>query len=94
MRLIASFIMSGCIFFLSLSLFFFFFLTTDKNITKTVSQQHMMKEFTLPRLRLLGPASNGLVLFIMLKSVNTSVYNAQTTLKPAPMVLECSKIQV
>ena len=35
--------------------------------------------------RLLGPASNGLALSIMLKSVNTSVYNAQTTLKLVQM---------
>jgi len=49
---------------------------TDLNITKIVSQQHMMKEFTSPGLRLLGPTSNGLTLFIILKSVSTSVYNA------------------
>ena len=41
------------------------------NITKKISQQHMMKEFTLPRLHLLGLASNGLALSIMLKGVNT-----------------------
>ena len=54
----------------------------------------MMKEFTLLRLRLLGPTSNGLALSIMLKSVNTSVYNAQIALKLVPMALESSKILV
>jgi len=68
--------------------------TTNKNITKTVSQQHMMKEFTPPRLCLLGLASNGLALFLMLKNLNTSVYNAQSALKPTPMALECQKMPV
>ena len=67
---------------------------TYMNITKPVSQQHMMKEFTLHRLRLLGPTSNGLALSIILKSVNTLVYNARTTLKPVPMSPECPKMSI
>lgn len=66
----------------------------DTNITKTISQKHMMKEFTPPVLRLLGPASNGLALFIMLESVNTSAYNVQKTLKLVPMAPECPKMYV
>lgn len=49
----------------------------------------MMKQFTPPRLRLLDPTSNGLTLSIILKSVNTSVYNAQKALKPISMAPEC-----
>ena len=51
----------------------------------------MMKYFTSPRLRLLGPASNAWPSSIMLKSVITYVYNAQIALKPAPMAPECQK---
>ena len=54
----------------------------------------MMKEFTPPGLHLLGPASNGLALSIMLKNVNISVYNAQTAMKPTPMALEFPKMSV
>ena len=54
----------------------------------------MMKEFTLPRLCLLGQASNGLALSIMLKSVNTLVYNAHIALKPVPMAPKCPKMHV
>ena len=67
---------------------------TNMNITKIVSQQHMIKEFTSPKLHLLGPTSNGLDLSIMLKSVNTSVYNAQIALKLIPMAPECPKMHV
>lgn len=52
----------------------------DINITKIISQQNTMNEFTLPGLSLLGPASNGLTLSIILKRVNTSVCNAQIAL--------------
>jgi len=45
----------------------------------------MINEFTPPGLRLLGPASNGLGLSIMLKSVKICVYNAQMLLKLDPM---------
>ena len=51
----------------------------------------MIKEFTLPGLRLLGPVSNGLGLSIMLKNVKICVYNAQMLLKPAPISLERPK---
>ena len=54
----------------------------------------MMKDFTPPELFLLGPTSNGLALSIMLKSVNTSIYNAQTSLKLAPMAPECPKMPI
>ena len=67
---------------------------TDMNITKTISQQHMMKGFTPPGLCLLGPTSNGLALPIMLKNVSTSFYNAQTALKPTLMSPECPKMPV
>ena len=60
---------------------------TYMNITKTISQQHMTKEFTPPGLCLIGLTSNGLALSIMLKSVSTSICNAQITLKPIPMAL-------
>ena len=54
----------------------------------------MMKYFTPPGLRLLGPDSNGLALYIMLKSVNTSFYNAQDAPKPIPMAPKCPKMHV
>ena len=54
----------------------------------------MMKEFTLPGLCLLGLTYNVLALSIMLKSVNTSVYNAQIALKHVPMAPKCPKIPV
>lgn len=54
----------------------------------------MMKDFTLPGLHHLGSAYNGLALFIILKSVNTSLYNAQIALKPIPMAPECLKMHV
>lgn len=53
-----------------------------------------MKDFTPPGLRLLGLASNGLALSIMLKSVNTLVYNAQKALTHVPMVQEFPKMFV
>jgi len=53
--------------------------------SKTHYNKHMIKEFTPPRLHLLGPASNGLGLSIMLKSVKICVYNAQMLLKPTPI---------
>ena len=62
------------------------------NITNTVSQQHMVEEFTPPGLRLLGLASNGFALSIMLKIVNTSIYKAQIALKIIPMAPECPKM--
>ena len=43
----------------------------------THHDRNMMKEFTPPRLRLLGPTSNGLGLSIMVKCVKQCVYNAQ-----------------
>ena len=67
---------------------------TYMNITKIVTHQHMMREFTPPGLHLLGPASNGFSLSIMLKSVNTSIYNAQIALKPIPMAPQCPKMLV
>lgn len=63
----------------------------EMNITKTVSHQHMIKDFTPHWLCLLCLASNGLTLSIMLKYENTSVYNAQIAQKPIPMALECPK---
>lgn len=54
----------------------------------------MIKDFTPPVLLLLVLASNGLALSIILKSVNTSVYNAQIALKLVPMAPECLKIPV
>lgn len=54
----------------------------------------MMKEFTPPGLCLLGLASNGLALSIMLKSVNTSIQNAHKALKLLPMAPECPKMHV
>ena len=54
----------------------------------------MIKVFTPPRICLLAPASNGLGLSIMLKSVKRCVYNAQMLLKPTPMSLECPKIAI
>ena len=53
-----------------------------------------MNDFTPPELRILGPASNGLALSIILKSVNTSVYNAQNAFKPIPMAPKCPKMLV
>jgi len=54
---------------------------------KTHHNRNMMKEFTPPGLRLLGPAFNGLGISIMLKSVKICVYNAQMLLKHALMSL-------
>ena len=56
-----------------------------KTSLKKHYKRHMIKEFTPLGLRLLGPASNGLSLSIMLKSVKICVYNAQMFLKPAPI---------
>ena len=67
---------------------------TYMNITKKISQQHMMKEFNLPGLHLLGLASNGLSLSIMLKSVKNCVYNAQMLLKLVPVSPEYSKMDI
>ena len=52
---------------------------------KTHYKKHMIKEFNPPVLHLLGLASNGLGLSIMLKSVKRCVYNAQMLLEPAPI---------
>ena len=52
--------------------------------SKTHYNKHMIKEFAPPGLRLLGPASNGLGLSTMLKSVKIYVYNAQMLLKTTP----------
>lgn len=46
-----------------------------KTSPKTHHNRNMMKEFTPPKLRLLGAASNGLGLSIMLKNVTICVYN-------------------
>ena len=51
----------------------------------------MIKKFTPPQLRLLGLASNGLGLCIMLKSVKICVDNAKMLLKPTPMCPSYSK---
>ena len=59
--------------------------------SKTHYNKNMIKEFTPRGLRLLGPASNGLGLSIMLKSVKKCVYNAQMLLKPTPMSPEYYK---
>ena len=56
-----------------------------KTSSKTHYNRNMIIEFTPLGLHLLGPASNGLGLSIMLKSVKICVYNAQMLLKPAPM---------
>ena len=45
--------------------------------SKTHYNKNMIKEFTPPGLCLLGPASNGLALSFMLKSVKRCVYNVQ-----------------
>ena len=58
----------------------------------TNHNRNMMKEFTPPGLRLLGTASNGLGLSIMLKCVKICVSNAQMLLKPTPMSLSCPKM--
>lgn len=47
---------------------------------KTYHNRYMMKDFTPPRLRLLGLDSNGLGLSIMLKHVKICVYNAHMLL--------------
>ena len=57
-------------------------------------KNHMIKEFTPPGLCLLGPASNAFSLSIMLKIVNTSIYNAQKAGKHVPMAPECPKMPV
>jgi len=66
------------------------------NMYRTSPKKHhnrnMIKEFTPPGLRLLGLASNGLGLSIMLKSVKRCVYNAQILSKPTPMSLEFPKM--
>jgi len=65
-----------------------------KTSSKIHYNKHMIKDFTPPGLRLLGPASNGLGLSIMLKSVKIYVYNAQMLLKPSPMSPECPKMAI
>lgn len=62
--------------------------------SKTHYNKHMIKEFTHPRLHLLGPASKGLGLSIMLKSVKKYVYNAPILLKTTPISLEYSKMAI
>ena len=54
----------------------------------------MIKEFTPPGLRLLGLASNGLGLSIMLKNVKICVYNAQVLLKLVPISPKYSKMAI
>jgi len=62
--------------------------------SKTLYNKHMIKEFTPPRLRLLGPYSNVLGLPIMQKSVKICVYNAQMLMKPTPMSPKYSKMAI
>jgi len=65
-----------------------------KTSSKTHYNKHMIKKFTPPGLRLIGLASNGLGLSIMLKSVKILFYNAQMLLKPASMSPKCSKMAI
>ena len=73
-------------------------LNNNKITAKNLKIQHTTKrygeEFTSPGLHLLGLASNGLGLSIMLKSVKTCVYNAEMLLKPAPISPEYSKMAI
>ena len=62
--------------------------------SKTHYNRNMIKEFTPPQLCLLGPSSNRLGLYIMLKNVKKCVYNAQMLLKLTPMSLECPKMAI